>query len=525
VPSSEDKKYKLSIYLIKESYTDDTQIVPKCKEMNSYEIPDEEGRLGTLYIKTNYVSVPKWADFFCDIFLPEDIGLATNSARAVFIVTINNRKLCLTFGHAHFLIEPLAIVRNFGMKVALNIGGETSLRAVDKTCLDVVEIKSKEQSSKEVGIENFGFDFETDILKSITAKNEDGSSTLSGRDSVSIGAAVKIDTLRGFISDLLTKYESDAYKEKFAWVDNIAEERDKSIIVRLTQLLIEKVIILAPCVWLAIPEVIIWEEVSGFAYTKQRSTRRSPGVRQDIHLKQWFNEVVNDDDVGIDYLKRKKIFLFDVNFDLYKQWPVYHCLNAEIDLDGQKYILNDGSWYLLNTDFVSDVNEFFDLVEDSSVDLPPYGRRKEPEYNSFVATTYANDFDLMDRKMIHIGGGRSSIEFCDLYTKDKQMIHVKKYGGSSVLSHLFQQGVVSGELFISSDSFRSKVNSRLGGDYKLNNVDNRPNPAEYEICYAIMSAVPGDLHIPFFSKVVMKNAVKRLQTFGYKVTKKKIPIS
>lgn len=68
MPATENKKYKLAIYLIKESYTDDKQIVPECEEMNSYEIPDEEGRLGTLYIKTNYVSVPKWADFFCDIF-------------------------------------------------------------------------------------------------------------------------------------------------------------------------------------------------------------------------------------------------------------------------------------------------------------------------------------------------------------------------------------------------------------------------------------------------------------------------
>ena len=98
--------------------------------------------------------------------------------------------MCLTFGHAHFLIDPLAIVRNFGLKIALNIGGETSLKAVDKTSLEVVEIKSKEQSSKEVGIANFDFDFETDILKAITAKNEEGSTTLSGRDSINIKTTV-----------------------------------------------------------------------------------------------------------------------------------------------------------------------------------------------------------------------------------------------------------------------------------------------------------------------------------------------
>jgi len=522
MPAPEDKKYKLSIYLIKDSYTDDSQIVPKSDEMNSYPIQDEVGHLGTLYIKTNYQTIPKWAKFFSGIFLPEDIGLFTKSARAIFIVVIGNKKLCLTFGHAHFLIAPFAIVRNFGMRVALNVGGETSLRAVDKTCLDVVEIKSKEQSSKEVGIENFDFDFETDILKSITAKNEDGSSTLSGRDAVSIGAAVQLNTLRDFLSDLLREYNSDAYKEKFSWVDNIAEERDKAITKQLNKILIRKIINLNPCVWLAIPEVIIWEDTAGFAFKK----RRNPVVRTDIHLDRWVQEIVKEnDEINLNYLKRKKITLYDLNYDPYRHWPVYHCLNAEINLEDQKYILNDGSWYLLDTDFVGEVNSFYDTIENSLIELPPYETRKEPEYNQYVATTYPNDFDLMDRKNINIGGGRSSVEFCDLFTKEKQLIHIKKYGGSSVLSHLFQQGIVSGELFLSSDIFREKVNSKLGEDYKLNNTVNRPNSAEYEICYAVMSDVPGELHLPFFSKVVMKNAVKRLQTYGYRVTKKKIPIS
>jgi uncharacterized protein (TIGR04141 family) len=131
----------------------------------------------------------------------------------------------------------------------------------------------------------------------------------------------------------------------------------------------------------------------------------------------------------------------------------------------------------------------------------------------------------MDRKTIDIGGGRSSVEFCDLFSKDKKLVHIKKYGGSSVLSHLFQQGVVSGESFLSDLHFRNEVNKKLDDAYKLEDVGARPNPSDYEICYAIMSDIPGELHIPFFSKVVMKNAVNRLQTYGYKVTKKKIEIS
>lgn len=517
----DNKKYKLSIYLIKETYKEDAEIVPNIKTMNSYPITDAHGDLGTLYIKTGYSSIPKWADFFNDIFDPKEIGLETKSARAVLIANIQNRKMCLTFGHAHFLLEPLAIVRNFGLKVALNIGGESSLRAVDKTSLDVVGIQTKEQSSKEVGIANFGFDIETDILKSITAKNEDGTSTLSGRDSVSVGAAVSLDTLRLFLEDHLTKYSSEDYKKKFAWVDNIAAVRDKSVVEALNQKLIEKVDLQEHCVWLAIPEVILWEEVSGFAY----KTRKNPAVSPDIHLETWCNEIVKDGDIDVEYLKRKKIYLYDVNYDLYKTWSVYQCLNAEIDIDGNKYVLNDTDWYLIDSGFVNDVDTFFTSIPDSDVNLPLYGTMKEPEYNSFVVDSNPVDFDLLDRKVITIGGSRSSVEFCDLFTRDKKLIHVKKYGGSSVLSHLFQQGVVSGELFISDINFRKDVNDKLSDPYKLKDPIDRPDPTEYEVCYAIMSDVPGDLHIPFFSKVVMKNAVKRLQTYGYNVTKKKIEMN
>ena len=43
--------------------------------------------------------------------------------------------------------------------------------------------------------------------------------------------------------------------------------------------------------------------------------------------------------------------------------------------------------------------------------------------------------------------GLTKIEFCDLYGRDKEIVNIKRYTGSSELSHLFQQGVVSGELF------------------------------------------------------------------------------
>ncbi len=272
---------------------------------------------------------------------------------------------------------------------------------------------------------------------------------------------------------------------------------------------------------MAIPEIIKWEDIHGFSYKKSRS----PVISKDINLVDWKNNCVQSvNDMDIDYLKRKKISLYDINYLFYKDWSVFQCLNAEIDYANNKYVLNDREWYLVNQNFVSEVDDSFESMESSDVVLPNFRAMREPEYNRHVHDENPDNFDLLDAKVVRISGGRSTIEFCDLFTKDKKIIHVKKYGGSSVLSHLFQQGVVSGELMLSSKVFRERVNEKLSEGFKFIDTDKRPDPKQYEICFAIMSSVHGDLHIPFFSKVVLKNAVTRLQAFGYKVTKMKINI-
>lgn len=128
----------------------------------------------------------------------------------------------------------------------------------------------------------------------------------------------------------------------------------------------------------------------------------------------------------------------------------------------------------------------------------------------------------MDQKLISYGGGHSTVEFCDLLTSDKRLIHVKRYGGSAQFSHLFNQGVVPGELFVREADFRQRVNEKLPETYRLTNVAARPNPNEYEVVFAIISKSNNPLEIPFFSKVGLRNARRRLEGYGYKVTKKKI---
>jgi len=132
----------------------------------------------------------------------------------------------------------------------------------------------------------------------------------------------------------------------------------------------------------------------------------------------------------------------------------------------------------------------------------------------------------MDGKVVAVGGGYSKVEFCDLFSKEKDLIHVKRYGGSGVLSHLFMQGVVSGELFASDAGFRDAVNGLLPDSHRLSSVVERPDLSSYRVIFAIVSSEEGaSLTLPFFSRLSLRHAMRSLRGYGYQVALAKIRVT
>jgi uncharacterized protein (TIGR04141 family) len=155
--------------------------------------------------------------------------------------------------------------------------------------------------------------------------------------------------------------------------------------------------------------------------------------------------------------------------------------------------------------------------------LPSYRHESEAAYNQAVASRDAT-IALMDQQNIRYGGGASQVEFCDLFIKQRAMLHVKRYGGSSVLSHLFSQGVVSATLFLQDPEFRKEVKKKLGRAHRDGVPEGRPRVEGYEVGFAIVSRSAGDLVLPFFSKVNLRNAARTLMGLGYRVTLTKIGV-
>jgi uncharacterized protein (TIGR04141 family) len=522
------KKLKLTVFLIKDGYKeiedflsfDGLHVVPAEKDGKE---------IGTLVYRGGFQSKPPWVSIFEGFPGFDSAQIFNQSSKAVYVVRHEGRWFCFTFGYARHLIDDLAYERNFGLIVTLNLGDPEAIKSIDKTHISHVSLQSREQAARELELGNFEFDNDIDLLKSVTAKSRvvegEDQETLSGRDSVTIYTSVTVDAFSEIANRLYEAFRSTKYEKNYPWLGKIREERDSEVIDALDSTLVSKIAKKdLHKIWLAIPELVEWEQIRGFAYkrTAEGPMKAGPVLYQDLGIDEWCKVARTDSEISAKQLKSKKVFIYWQDGRDPSSWSLYRCLNAEIDLNHKKYILNDGDWYQIEPGYVKEVSDFYDSVPSSKVKLPPYGSNTEPAYLKTIAAGSAG-YALMDRRVVMIGGGRSRVEFCDLYSKaKKEIIHVKKYGGASLLSHLFSQALVAGECFLHEADFRTRLNDLLPPGFKLTNPMAQPIANEYEVCIAIMSKEKGGLELPFFSKVSFKHAVKALRNLGYKVTKLKI---
>jgi uncharacterized protein (TIGR04141 family) len=254
---------------------------------------------------------------------------------------------------------------------------------------------------------------------------------------------------------------------------------------------------------------------------------------RDIDIESWFSTLQEEQISKLDVqtLRKSQVNAIAADNDqIIYHWPIYNCLYCELEgdleTDHSVYLLTNSKWYEVNRDFTASVNEQFRLLRDEQCDvqLPEFDTaacNSESDYNALVPSIVGT-MALMDKRNISYGGGHSSVEFCDLFCTSKKLIHVKQYGNSSVLSHLFSQGLVSGQLFASQKDFRIKVREKLPESHKQLVLDERPPIQQYQVVYAIISKKDGPLEIPFFSKVALGVAKTTLEGTGYSVRLKKI---
>lgn len=526
-----EKKHKLTVFLIKETYEKPSDFINDEDGVRLVKIPLDATTEGALYYKTNQPTSPPWAKIFNGIPEFQKADIKNKHSKAILTFKTSTNWICFAFGYSRNLIRAGAIVRDFGLFVTLNLSDPQALKSIDKTNISNNSVQARLQTSRDAEIQLLDFDSDIDLLKAITAKSkkeneDDDELIISGRDSVTISSPIELSTFVEKAEFLLAAYKKDIYKAHYPWVDKISHERDPEVLDALDEVLLssikaEKI----DKIWLGIPEIIDWEITEGFTFKLVKSLdskKAGPIFENDLNLESWIAaRKINIEELTLTRLKSSEIHQVGKDNQEVAAFSIYRCMNAEIEYQGSTYVLNDENWYKLQADFVLEINTYFESIQISSVQLPPYLGLTEPKYIDEVIKTNGQDFFKMDRKVKSLRKGLSSIEFCDLYSKNKELIHIKNYKSSATLSHLFSQATVSAECFLHDQTFRENINSDLEAAFKISSPEEKPNPSEYEICIAIMKA-GNDFDLPFFSKVSLRHAVKTIDEMGYKVTKLKI---
>lgn len=514
-----------TVFLLKDTITTFDLALNRDKTIRAYPIKENFGIPGVLHLGTQNQSIPEWIENL-NPFLQTQISTAFSaSISAVLLLKSGKHIFAFTFGHGRSLLAPSSWVRDFGLKVTLNRVDPDKLRSVDCKTYEELVLSSRKQTSQSSGIEGFQLDIARDLVRAVTgdARDQTHFKRLTGADSLTFGTSIAFHEIRDVLEELLTAYQEKIYQHRFEWVDNIREV-ETATSTKLDAVLIEAIrkgtyagMYLAPS------EILDWNTIKGFSFTGSHDG----GYALELELEHYFKTLgPKRTRLTVEQLRRHKVKIKETEDGIPRpRWGVHECLVWETELDGQKYVLFDGRWFSIAGAYAAKVQDVIVKLQRDVVSLPAgIVGVSEEDYNKAAAAFAPTIYALLDQQLVRPDGAASQIEFCDLFSTERHIIHVKKRTSSASFSHLFSQASVSADAFVRDEMVRAQVRGKLNFLGNAAHVifvpQSRPNPPDYHIVFAVLAkdqaAWPPPL--PFFSAVNLMHHATRLQTLGFQVS-------
>lgn len=514
------RKQDLTFYLLKAGIADFAACLTKPGELTRYNLPAAAGIEGSLFTRAPGLSSPWWVDFIRQA-IPAVPEMRNMSTAAVLFLTVDGHRFAITFGYGRNLLELDRLVRDFGLKVALNTIHPDTLRSVDARTFEELSVAKKTQTSRPTGLESFSLNRSEEILKAVTGapREEAFGHRITGADAVKLTYTPTLAGLPDKCRQLIAAYCDVTYRELYGFIDHMREERDGPTLEQLDAVVVQKLrngdydrMHMAP------PEVADWVEIESFVFSRRATenfTDLDPANYRDL-----FDE---PETISLVALARDKVGVFyGANQAANDKWRVYDTIVCEVTHGGALYVLTSGSWYKIEPAFANRIAaDVTTYVMDAPFLPEAINGETEPIYNARAAV--AQGHFLFDAKTVRPDGALSAIEFCDLITADRQLVHVKRKSRSSTLSHLFAQGLQSAETFYADGVFLQRLKAKAQDEISAAAAAVIPNakpvPHEWKIVYAIIAEGDGawPTSLPFFSQLNFRNTAERLSRMGYRV--------
>jgi uncharacterized protein (TIGR04141 family) len=502
-----------------------------------------------LYVLDNAPQTVGWAPFVRSGFADAAIGRAFGPSALLIIRLLRevpdsptDQVFAFAFGSAgRFLLKPDCYRRGFGLRAALNLIYPTDadtasrLRAIDIKRRAATTTRARVQASEQTDFEAFDVNRSRDILSKTAGTpydNEGWGGRVTGGDSLSFTIDRPFDELGELCRRIETTHLQTDYQDQFDWIDQIQPINDPTLVQQLrehvSELLRSRTV---DRLSLAPPEVVDWDLVTSFRYSFDRAQGRARGVvtHPDIRLADYLSGMARTrklDDLTYERMHAGRIFAMNGDSGIVHSWPAWKCLVGELLINGITYILDEGDFYEVRQDYLAALDSAIAAIPLAQVDLPTSTPNEHEGPYNIRAASVDPELLLLDKKTVKINTKTTLIEICDLLTSKRQLIHVKRHLGSSDLSHLFAQGVVSACLLQESPEFRKKAIDKIAAVSNHSTKFGFLNPdsfttSDFEVVYAIAESWNSrtfEQGLPFFSKINLREAVQNLHGRGFSVS-------
>lgn len=502
-----------------------------------------------LFLAQSPPTEPPWGQFLRDGFGDGVHTPPVSGSAALLVMEVDHREakhymaFVFGFGGRH-LLRSGSWHRGYGLRTALNLIYPREASHADPGRLIGVEaktrarhtIRSRRQASRATTLEEFDVDRFRDVVGEAVGRPADRDAwgtRVSGGDAIYLNPDVSFDQLPGMCRRLIDSHLQTDYRDQFDWLDDLQPVADRDRLASLESRVVNDLINgnvehldLCP------PEIVDWNRVDGFRFHYDRRRELHPDLRLVDYLRG-VDARGGRGQLTIDFLKNRHVVAVDGDGRTVHKWPMWRCLIGEFNTDQGSVVLDEGEFFDVSRSYIDQLNTYIERIQQPAVRLPVAdGGMRESEYNASVSQTVAGCV-LMDMRTISSPGRATPVEVCDILTDDREFVHIKRHLGSSDLSHLFAQGLVSASLLhddrTSRDLMRHAIREASGNNAAFDFIDvDAIRPSDFVVVYGAIANWRGRSlanALPFFSKVNLRTTATELRRRGYGVAFAQIPTS
>lgn len=497
------------------------------EKFNSEVSGEEDNRIdeGRIYVKETADSPVEWIRELNEYTQTQfDINDFNNkSNKAVMMLKYRDKLFSIVYGYGRTMLEDSSIVKGFGLRTAINLISDENIKSLATLNVSDDYIDTHRQALNSVSQNSLFVNTDSEILKSISGKADDSTpfSNVHGSDSILLSASTDF-TILDILENLISAYESNYYKDKgFEWVDHIQLVKDKSIIKNLEELLIAAIQD-TQLVSIAPNKIIALDKVGGYFIKGMNLGLILDNFYDEIPTKDFVDYIIQTNNKKIAKLKDSSLYFWNIETGGPERIAnIYDCILFETDYEGERYFINNGDWFRIESDYFNRILEKIKLIPKSGIKAPPYNatsrakKYDEGAYNEEFAAQDEDVYSLFDKYNFRdTQWGRSKVEPADIISRNGQFVHVKKGGSSSTLSHLFAQGSVSSQLLKNEQGFRDFIDNKVSQKFGLNFTDG----IEPEVVFGIIDRRynrPYRDFLPVFSMINLCQAYDTITNLGY----------